>query len=477
MIVSSVISVVVFAAVSAAGVDQLPVPDREESFASYVDRWEMWHDGLPADETLYPEILAVHRKFRLAIGRDMPYLVAVPNSDAEEFEFAKGFVREHRELVAPLRELPVRPHLGASVHGYNSELHQRHYAKLGAERDDERDPMRLPLDIGLPQIADVGKLIPLLIVDAHIAVEDGEPEIAVRSIEAAMRLVAHLDEPATFLAWISQQRHAYAVSVAIEALLAGHQLEDAQLERLANATDIEYVSLHDALSFEMWGKLQTIEWFFQDAPADGNLTTAGLQRWYEVDAMMRWNTNPLAFTAEAFGTASIHDHRDAVGQIHAAGTKDLLLPRHRIAESKLEAVASEITTQQRFGPLRTVISTAHPVEMYRRYTGLETRVRSTALAVAVYQHHLRHGRFPTSLDEIDADLLGTAPIDLYTGNPLLYRETENGPLIYSAGPDRNNDKGERETADPAWVPLKELTENTAADPDALDGDIILFGKP
>ena len=51
---------------------------------------------------------------------------------------------------------------------------------------------------------------------------------------------------------------------------------------------------------------------------------------------------------------------------------------------------------------------------------VNTELSATRLAVAVHRHKLRHGAFPASLADLDADLLASPPIDFHTGEPLLY---------------------------------------------------------
>jgi hypothetical protein len=89
----------------------------------------------------------------------------------------------------------------------------------------------------------------------------------------------------------------------------------------------------------------------------------------------------------------------------------------------------------------------------------------TRLAIAVHRHKLRHGEFPTSIDEIDPDLLRFEPKDAYTGNAMSYRLTEAGPLIYSFGPDLDDDQGQ------------EIASEYRRTKKPVDGDYVLFPQP
>lgn len=68
-------------------------------------------------------------------------------------------------------------------------------------------------------------------------------------------------------------------------------------------------------------------------------------------------------------------------------------------------------------------------------------IGNVRLAIAIYRYKLRHGVFPASIAELDEDLMGFTPLDGYTGEPLSYRLTESGPVIYSFGFDLDDDGG------------------------------------
>src|SRR5205823_5873539 len=58
------------------------------------------------------------------------------------------------------------------------------------------------------------------------------------------------------------------------------------------------------------------------------------------------------------------------------------------------------------------------------------------------RYRLTRGHYPESLDRIPRDILPSVPEDPYTGEPLMYRRTEDGAVVYSTGRDGNDDGGE-----------------------------------
>lgn len=71
----------------------------------------------------------------------------------------------------------------------------------------------------------------------------------------------------------------------------------------------------------------------------------------------------------------------------------------------------------------------------------QMRLLEVDLAVRCFQNE--HDRLPDRLDELLPDTLPAVPIDPFTGQPLIYRRTENVFLLYSTGPDKIDDGGAR----------------------------------
>jgi hypothetical protein len=69
------------------------------------------------------------------------------------------------------------------------------------------------------------------------------------------------------------------------------------------------------------------------------------------------------------------------------------------------------------------------------------RSRLARVAVACHAFARRTGRFPRDLAELVPDYLPAVPLDMYDGQPLRYRLTEDGARVYSIGSD--GDQGGR----------------------------------
>jgi hypothetical protein len=77
-------------------------------------------------------------------------------------------------------------------------------------------------------------------------------------------------------------------------------------------------------------------------------------------------------------------------------------------------------------------------EAYRREQANQ-RCAITALAAERYRRD--HGRWPASLDQLAPGYVKAVPTDPYDGKPLRYKRVADGVLVYSVGPDRQDDGG------------------------------------
>jgi hypothetical protein len=70
----------------------------------------------------------------------------------------------------------------------------------------------------------------------------------------------------------------------------------------------------------------------------------------------------------------------------------------------------------------------------------EANLHCATAALAVERYRLKHGRWPDTLSTLVlAQFLREVPVDPYDGQPLRYRPTKDGVVLYSIGPDGKGD--------------------------------------
>lgn len=78
----------------------------------------------------------------------------------------------------------------------------------------------------------------------------------------------------------------------------------------------------------------------------------------------------------------------------------------------------------------------------RKSIQAETQRRMLVTAIALERWKLQRGVYPKSIDELTPELLSVVPIDLMNNQPLHYKLTINGALVYSVGDDGRDDGGD-----------------------------------
>ncbi|MEO1999423.1 MAG: hypothetical protein ABGZ17_29610 [Planctomycetaceae bacterium] len=76
------------------------------------------------------------------------------------------------------------------------------------------------------------------------------------------------------------------------------------------------------------------------------------------------------------------------------------------------------------------------------------RQANLRVAIALAGYRTQHGTYPESLKRLAPDMLKQIPTDLFAGKPLNYRRTSDGYLLYSIGPNEQDDGGRYYNDDP-----------------------------
>jgi len=89
----------------------------------------------------------------------------------------------------------------------------------------------------------------------------------------------------------------------------------------------------------------------------------------------------------------------------------------------------------------TVMQSEFSITYWELNLDLQLRARALRIAIAAERHKRKHGEYPQSLGQIDTDFIHFEINDPFTNEPLLYELSDAGPVIYSAGTDRDDDNG------------------------------------
>ena len=118
----------------------------------------------------------------------------------------------------------------------------------------------------------------------------------------------------------------------------------------------------------------------------------------------------------------------------AAGAFDAL-----ISAAERPYVGRPAPPQARFWSTRVIMPTLHPLGLPA--AAGDTALRELRLQLALRQHRLATGGYPSSLADLVPRWVPDVPPDPFTGKPFIYRRTATGYLLYSVGPDGTDDGG------------------------------------
>jgi hypothetical protein len=75
------------------------------------------------------------------------------------------------------------------------------------------------------------------------------------------------------------------------------------------------------------------------------------------------------------------------------------------------------------------------------YLRTRAQLRCAVVALALERYRHDHGDWPKKLTDLEGKYLTSVPLDPYDRQPLRYRPTNDGVMVYSVGPDREDNSG------------------------------------
>ena len=233
---------------------------------------------------------------------------------------------------------------------------------------------------------------------------DGDADQAVRSLYSALRAGRWFSRTSSvpYSQWFNS-----AVKVTLERVRA----EDADLDRLARA--LADADDDDALRQDLLGVRAEL---LSSIPAHPRFIGTPVVPLFVVDRPWRTHkvNRQLAWYAEVLNVIDVPwpDRIDAFGRVDYFS-----LDSQRTREHMLKSIEYAVT----------------PMAF----------VRSLRAAIAIERYLRAHAeQLPASLSDLSPRYLPATPIDPFTGQPLLYVKMPNGYVVYSAGVNRRDDKGD-----------------------------------
>ena len=204
------------------------------------------------------------------------------------------------------------------------------------------------------------------------------------------------------------------------------------------------------VSTEEYKAIQMLEHFCSATP-DGNLNSSTSRFYFGLieDGMLLeefpWSPPLLILTEEdrkKTQFAPLIDQLAVLRELFLAIESDLDADPFLLRSSRHDEALNRIENDEGLIEYLPVLANAGASRMMLQLQrNRSIQVRSAVIVLSIHRHRLKTGRWPGSLEELKQTGLKINPIDPSTGELFGYAIIDNMPLLWSGGPDRDNDGG------------------------------------
>lgn len=334
---------------------------------------------------------------------------------------------EHSLTLSETLRAMVREYLNANA----ETLRLLHEA---AKHPNGRFPLNFsdPITMELNHLAKLRHAVRLLKLEAMLAADDKDFDKAMDAIHAMLAVGDTLRQEPLFLSQLVRNACHGLTTEALRYVLATGTLTEDQLGRLnsmfANQMDTE------SFTHGLQG-----EYLVGMAVFDRPECMADLYKdMFGVEAYVPGATRTILQIASMTGWTEADRYR-YLNQINGLTAISRLpiyeaIPAMHAFEDQTRRNGSwipSISGQLTFGLANAIYSFGRD----------QTQIEFASTAIAVERYQLFASRLPDSLDALVPSFLSSVPQDPFDGQPLRYRRTENGYLVYSVGYNQRDDGG------------------------------------
>jgi hypothetical protein len=169
---------------------------------------------------------------------------------------------------------------------------------------------------------------------------------------------------------------------------------------------------------------------------DGTITQLGLMESF-YGLKNSWFERGLLRTG-----ISLHSQRAALLQFSSQMVEAAKLPAHEVID-RFEGLNQEAKELPIFARALLINDSQaiHFLKVANAFHRHQAVLRSAVVLVAVERYRRAHRVWPESLAPLVPKYLEAVPLDPFDGQPLRYRKLADGVIVYSIGPDRQDDGG------------------------------------
>lgn len=452
-----------------------PIPD----FIATLDEVGRQHRERGAAWPYYRKVLTELKRLKPGEGAAELRSAAVRGPAHPQWSAAREFLDENRAQLPVVLKGTEQRHLGYVYRDAANDAwlqaetggHARHVEEIFA-------PGKPPVTILLPHVQDLSLVSALLQIATWEAIEERAAGRVIELLDAQRRQADQLAVENAFLvnqlvasAWETGARR--LAGVALSRL--GRQMTDAELERLCEV--IPAVRPPDRALDRQMGRITLESCYAGGRPESALLVPRGVElltspymsneRFPELKSLLpdsrdrSWWADlqrEAATVRTATGVATLGEALQVFDELNDALDRSPQTDRGLdVAEyrRRYEAIANDPDRRRRLLPVLAVVlppgfmeSDPLPHDVLRRMAQ-----RTLLLALRAEQVRRRTGSVPPSSADLDLPPAESRVSDPFAPQQLLqWKVTDEGPVIYSVGPDGVDDGGVAGSADPLSVP-------------------------
>jgi hypothetical protein len=271
-------------------------------------------------------------------------------------------------------------------------------------------------------LSDLGKSFRLLALEASFHAQNNQPDAAIDSIDAALRLARCLDKEPLLISQLVRIACQAKALEALEYVINQIKFSDQQLKILSKT--IENAKNPDAMRYGFAGEIpQSMDFFAK--PTNQNFQ------------LISGYPSPFIYLYTAIGMTN----QDAFIYLDIM-TK--YIEAYKLPPSERMKVVKALDDEAgKIPKIHFLARTIIPA--IARITELDCRIiallDAARVALAVERYRLANARLPESLNDLIPEFLESVPIDPFDGKSLKYKKLDPGFVIYSVGEDLSDDGG------------------------------------
>jgi hypothetical protein len=417
--------------------------------------WAEGERGWPLYRAALIELSPFPTEVEVLLGNPQNTLESWDQADRRIFE---AFLAEHETAMDLVHTGAGRPVFGALLCDPADEAFRVKVARMSPSLGTDKN--RPLLAVLLPHLQEMRRLSWLLSCDARLAMADGDRQRLTTDIASLLGMSRQIYDESPFLI---QDLVAFGVlHTGLDVLgeaLADHPelLADGDLQRFSHL--LAAVGDGGEVKLRMKGERMMLDDVFQRMYSDngkggGRFTPEGMQLLEDVggthgylpNSNQNW-TDVLARDAMGVALSAVIADREEM-----SGLAERLLNQMeeetagpvggwpaQTADDEIKALVADPLTKLRYAPLLLLLPGGLGVS--QSVETVNQRMTALTAALALEDYRRRHGAWPDNWAPLVPDVLPSPPLDRITLKPLRYAIVDGRPLIYSCGPDGDDDGG------------------------------------